>query len=142
MRSMRLQCLCLALLLAISCSILKPGQHLIERDVWEVDVPAFHFQRLEWRHIHGSDAYPRLARLCSVNAPGETIEQAADRWMAAGHIACSVRIVEGGHCVVTSLLSEDRAKTFPERSGESLYNHELRHCGIGMPTPGGWRHLR
>jgi hypothetical protein len=134
--------LLLFLTLLLSSCALKPGQHLIERDVWEVDVPAFHFQRLEWRHIHGGDAYPRLARVCATNRPGETIDQAAERWMAAGRIACAMRIVEGGQCVVTSLMSEERAKTFPERSGESLYAHELRHCGVGMPAPGGWRHLR
>jgi hypothetical protein len=129
-------------LLLLSGCALKPGQHLIERDVWEVDVPAFRLQRVEWRHVQGGEAYPRLARLCSVNRPGETINQAAERWMATGGIACAVRVVEGGQCVVTSLLSEEAAKRRPERSGETIYSHELRHCGIGMPTPGGWTHLR
>jgi hypothetical protein len=121
------------LCLLLSGCALQPGQYLIARDVWVQDMPDFRFQKMEWNHVTGPDAWERTARLC---------KDKPEAFMAKGSIACAYRIKEPGLCLVYSIFSEERAKTMRDMSGEPLYTHELRHCGVGMPSPGGWNHLR
>jgi hypothetical protein len=120
------------LCILLSGCALQPGQYLIARDVWVRDMD-FEFKRLEWVHVTGPDAWERTARLCRDDP---------DDFMRKGSTTCAIRIKESGLLLVYSIFSEERAKTFQDMSGESVYVHELRHGGVGMPSPGGWNHLR
>lgn len=94
---------------------------------WHRDMPNFQFQRLEWNHIQGPDARQLLDNLCAIGP----------RWKGG---ACVIRVVEGGQCIVFSLYSQEHARTVDVSATETLESHELAHCGIGMPQPGGWAH--
>jgi hypothetical protein len=94
---------------------------------WYRDAPAFRAAHVEWNAVKGPNAFQRLVNLCGKD-PRDVGQ------------ACTFRIREGGQCVVFSLLDEDEAAAALTVNGERLRTHELRHCGLGMPAPGGWNH--
>jgi hypothetical protein len=121
---------CLAFALALAgCANL--GEQPTDLEVaslhWYRDAPTFRAARVEWNAVKGPDAMQRLVNLCAKD-PRDVGQ------------ACTFRIREGGQCVVFSLLDEDEAAIALTANGERLRTHELRHCGLGMPSPGGWDH--
>lgn len=87
----------------------------------------FAFQRLEWNHIQGPNAYQRMVNLCG-DAP---------------HLmGCAFRIKESGLCVVFSVYSQEQAKLVRTNAGVSLYEDEMRHCGVfdDVNIGGAWGH--
>lgn len=92
---------------------------------WRQDMPQFQLKRVEWNVIAEPNARERLGTLCG---------------LGYYPLACVVRIVEGGQCIVFSRYTEDQAKRIPIwEEGWSLWDHEVvGHCGKGVG--GGWTH--
>lgn len=102
---------------------------VVSRLHWYRDMSNFRFQKSEWNVISGPNKYQRLANLC---AGGD------NQFMST---ACTVRIKEGGQCVTFSVYTREQARyDVLDGSGEPLETHELSHCGVNMPLPGGYRH--
>lgn len=110
----------LASLVLASCAATKSPAEL----GWRQDMPQFQLKRVEWNVITGPNARERLKGLCGL-------------WYYP--LACAVRIVEGGQCIVFSTRTEEEAKRIALwNEGWSLWDHELAHCGHGVG--GGWTH--
>ena len=113
------------------CSVMgwgeQPDDLVIARLHWYRDAPDFRMHELEWQQISGPDAPTRLANLCGKD------------WTSAGR-SCAFRVPAGGLCLVYSLLSQDEARHARDATGESVELHELRHCGVNLPSHGGWTH--
>lgn len=123
--------LLLAALFLPACAIYgeQPTDTVIAGLHWYRDLPAFQMKRLEWNQVTGPDALVRTTRLCGVDPSREL------------KAACSIRIIEGGQCIVYSIYSEDEARIARDGSGEPLRKHEVdEHCGAGMSGGGGWNH--
>lgn len=121
----------LALLLS-GCAINGelPTDTVINGSHWYKQPFPFAFQRLEWNHITGGgydERMDRVARLCGFDPPS----------FSQG---CALRVAENGQCVVFSIYSETEAKRVRDPGGETHFEHETRHCGVGMPEPGAWHH--
>lgn len=79
--------------------------------------------------LRKADAMTRLRNLCGYDDP---------EW---DRLACTLRITERAQCVVYSILTPEQAELYTINHGQdSVYRHELRHCGIGMPVAAGWKH--
>lgn len=111
-RRLLLSCLVLACVVNVGCASLG----------WHKDLPDFRFQKLEWNVVEPKN----LRAVCGLPLS----------WRGE---ACAVRIIEGGQCVVFSIHTQEQAR-FQISATETLEQHELKHCGIGMPSHGGWSH--
>lgn len=105
----------------------QPTDLKVARMHWYRDAPGFRMQDLEWKHVAGPDAVQRLANLCGKDS------------RFAGR-SCAYRVPQGGLCLVYSLFTQEQARLVRDASGESIETHELRHCGVNLPTHGGWTH--
>lgn len=119
--------LLLPILLLSGCAVLT-SEHPTDVRVaglhWYVSAPDFRYQRTEWNVVKD---HTMLRAMCGKD------------WSWRGD-ACVVRINEGGQCVVFSLLTERQAKDHEVYGGDTVYQHERRHCGLGMPSAAGWSH--
>lgn len=89
---------------------------------WRVDMPDYRMQKLEWHVLHSARA---VANRCGLDAPRP---------------ACSIRIREGGQCLVYSIYTQEQAKNVRALEGGSVYTHEVdEHCGGG--TKPGMTHV-
>lgn len=91
---------------------------------WEVDMPDFQMQRVEW---HVLESPRHVANRCGIDTP---------------RTACVIRIREGGQCIVYSIYTLERAQQIRGIDGLTVYDHEVGppqarygHCN-GLTHPG------